>query len=1339
MKSIVNTEYMGIVLSDKDPKNMWRIKVHIPDLMYNIGQNEGIWVKNEISGSSHIDSERGTYGSYHPLQSGTRVAVVFKNNDFNSGSVVRTVASDVPNTLPDQISDRDDYTQLVKTISDTRIAICDNTVDQPQSSFHEYFKTNRTTRIIDEQGIHIHTDDNIDTNIMKEEQKKVLGKSVEEYRNDVDRSYFNNTRIGCGGNYNFHVFGNKLVKIDGKSNTIINGDDINRILGCFQINSSGHILLKASQIFLEAGIINFVGHVRSSKISPGPSSTGFLGVENAEDANLTNIPSRVQSSSSSTSEQTSMLNVSPSDINTMTFNALKNINESISNSKSEIEDTISVIGTSSDISNILTDSASIMTLFSETEILFPHQENVIIKSEPIFLHINSPKINIPENINTYALRYYLYDKFDEYVKNLQLFTESTHILTPEINITKAVFKKTNNNVQSKINIEIVFNKYKVYTYIDETYIIENEIDILSSDTEYEEYTAYKLLTEKYFLNLLDKIIPSYINDELYYSDNEFDDQINLSLLPNISVPNIVFSDFTIEDFRKNIFENNFDSIFSGYNNILFDIFDYYNYENNHTLIYTEKKINIGYIDIVNFSYYIEDNNLKIKWDIIFNCNLTGDSLVYYEMDESGDIEQKSFEDILLTNISSINDIPKSICRFNFKLLLQQHIREILECNDDKLENMYVVEKYFVPIEYNVKEEERRIVVNNTTRNRTFTTSSLSNINSRVSANISDEFKSEDVKKSTTLLGGLASTIKSVSSIIKSVGEITTSVSNISTTGFNTYQIQLNNISFLSNRVENLQNINILSDISSRTISRLNTISSDINSLKTKIKFDNLSSDLKSFSDNPINAMSAYLNNASNIINLSSRIGNYIVELPALISKFSTDSIMSAKNQVLGVINSTTGMISSTASGISSTISKTATLASGVLSKAETTTSTLNKTSSSIEQNSKKVENGSFKLGFSDILTISKNTSTEVNSSCVQVGGTPSQPTSSELVEINKALNSNSSSDSTLKNASSYLSSTGQKLTAGIINTSKSITSYIESTIKSMMPDWLKNGENPLKTLANKVSGLAGVLGITDGIDTSMSFVNQVKSFAKNIGLTELLDSTKELSSATELIYSGLGKIKSTVSDDYSYTNISNQLSNLSSSINRTSSALKNFDTLDKLEMYLNYAKENLTPDATDEDKKKINTSLDTVKSIREDINNTPTDLTSNISSLVTEINKLSTDTTISGSLDSLKTTVSKTTDSINKINTCADTITTKSQSIMNSLDMSLGRSQTSISAASEKSKTLFVSLCGYENKYKQQTENPNSNRSLPERIVVSNVKEYLDKEAGTPVLKYPQK
>ncbi len=210
---LIEKEYLGIILPDKDPKHQGRYKVYIPNLMPHLAEDKGIWVKNHIHKNRVTPSEKGIYGSYQPLQEKTQVIIKFFENDYNTGYVDRIISDFEIESLPLKIKDRDDLHQIFRTPkNDNLFVLNEETTDQPANSIHLYFNKYRTTIVIDEEGIHVHSDDNRDELIEK----------------DVDEETKQNQKLLIHGNYDIYTMGETKIygegTIDVRSGTSINCD-----------------------------------------------------------------------------------------------------------------------------------------------------------------------------------------------------------------------------------------------------------------------------------------------------------------------------------------------------------------------------------------------------------------------------------------------------------------------------------------------------------------------------------------------------------------------------------------------------------------------------------------------------------------------------------------------------------------------------------------------------------------------------------------------------------------------------------------------------------------------------------------------------------------------------------------------------------------------------------------------------------------------------------------------------------------------------------------------------------------------------------------------------------
>ncbi len=263
MQNLINKEFLAKILEDEDPKYQGRYKVYIPELMPHLDENVGIWVKNQIHSYRVTPSEKGIYGQYFPLQVGTYVIVKFYENDLNTGYISRIISDHEINSLPFKITDRDDYYQIIRTPKyDNVIAINEDTKDQPANSIHIYFNKDRTNIIIDEQGIHIYTQDNCDIEIDKDEHhhvhqnryrtvdqnEEILIKQNRKLEVDQNEDIYvkGNRKRTTEGNEDILVKGNRSLQVDGNRNEKINGKYGITISGKYSIKVSGNIELSSS-------------------------------------------------------------------------------------------------------------------------------------------------------------------------------------------------------------------------------------------------------------------------------------------------------------------------------------------------------------------------------------------------------------------------------------------------------------------------------------------------------------------------------------------------------------------------------------------------------------------------------------------------------------------------------------------------------------------------------------------------------------------------------------------------------------------------------------------------------------------------------------------------------------------------------------------------------------------------------------------------------------------------------------------------------------------------------------------------------------------------------------
>ena len=253
-KELRERVFLAKVLPDKDPKHQGRYRVHIPELMQNMDRSQGIWVKNHSHSGRVTASERGVYGSYIPLQAGTQVKVRFQEDDLNAGAIEQIASDHEVESLPLNSTDRDDIYQILRTPGGSMIQINENTNDVAPNSFNIHHKGYQTTIIIDDAGVHIHTEHNHDLDVDKDMDRRVRGNRRSLIQGDDDRT--------LEGNYNEEIQGTKKEKIGNdaevthESNLIHNtkGDRSEKVQGSYTIHvdSSGMTITSLGPLTIDS-------------------------------------------------------------------------------------------------------------------------------------------------------------------------------------------------------------------------------------------------------------------------------------------------------------------------------------------------------------------------------------------------------------------------------------------------------------------------------------------------------------------------------------------------------------------------------------------------------------------------------------------------------------------------------------------------------------------------------------------------------------------------------------------------------------------------------------------------------------------------------------------------------------------------------------------------------------------------------------------------------------------------------------------------------------------------------------------------------------------------------
>jgi len=213
MTLLINREFIGTVLPDKDNNHQGKYKVNISELQPHVKTSDGIWVKNHSCRNRISPSAVGICGAYFPLQAGMAVIVKFFSNHIDSGYVDRVISDSYSESLPFEAIERDDFYLLLRTpIHDNIIAAYDGNSSSkniPKNSIHVYFNKTRTTVIIDETGINIKTSDNI--NVTTGQNVKITTKGSADIKIDGNANVSASTVNIKGTNINIQG----MVNING--------------------------------------------------------------------------------------------------------------------------------------------------------------------------------------------------------------------------------------------------------------------------------------------------------------------------------------------------------------------------------------------------------------------------------------------------------------------------------------------------------------------------------------------------------------------------------------------------------------------------------------------------------------------------------------------------------------------------------------------------------------------------------------------------------------------------------------------------------------------------------------------------------------------------------------------------------------------------------------------------------------------------------------------------------------------------------------------------------------------------------------------------------------------
>lgn len=221
-ESLINREFIGTILPDKDSTNRGMYKVNIPELQPHMESTSGILCKNHVCRHRISPSQNGVAGSYYPLQPGMAVIVKFFANHIESGYIDRVISDAYSNTLPLEIIERDDYYQIIRTPKHNHlIAIYDGdsaSKNVPKNSIHVYFNNSATVVVIDETGINIKTAANVNITVAGNSKITTTGTTDLKSTGNVNIESAGNINLKAGGNVNIEAGGDMNLKAGGVMN-----------------------------------------------------------------------------------------------------------------------------------------------------------------------------------------------------------------------------------------------------------------------------------------------------------------------------------------------------------------------------------------------------------------------------------------------------------------------------------------------------------------------------------------------------------------------------------------------------------------------------------------------------------------------------------------------------------------------------------------------------------------------------------------------------------------------------------------------------------------------------------------------------------------------------------------------------------------------------------------------------------------------------------------------------------------------------------------------------------------------------------------------------------------
>lgn len=221
-ESLVNREFIGTILSDKDTQNQGRYRVNVPEIQPHMKDSTGIWCKNHTCNNRVSPSSVGVSGSYYPLQAGMSVIVKFFANDINSAYIDRVVSDAYSETMPLEVIERDEFYQVIRTPrKNNLIAIYEGDAaskNVPKNSLHIYFNSTRTTVVIDETGINVKTQDNINMTVDQNVKITVTGTADIKVTGNANIESTADVNVKAGATLNIEASGTMNLKSGGPMN-----------------------------------------------------------------------------------------------------------------------------------------------------------------------------------------------------------------------------------------------------------------------------------------------------------------------------------------------------------------------------------------------------------------------------------------------------------------------------------------------------------------------------------------------------------------------------------------------------------------------------------------------------------------------------------------------------------------------------------------------------------------------------------------------------------------------------------------------------------------------------------------------------------------------------------------------------------------------------------------------------------------------------------------------------------------------------------------------------------------------------------------------------------------